>query len=267
MKKVRNLAVVVLLCALVVCITVIAAGESIKKNVDIFYKNIKICVDGTYIEPKDADGNAVEPFIMDGTTYLPVRAVANAFGKDVEWDGETSTVYLGKKNTEAEADGLEELFRKYHEADNYQTVTVMKNLPLFGNVIMTIKTDGNKTFTSGVLGAGDTYTEIVDGEMYLYTQDENGNWIKNVTQAEETDEAQNEALYNADNYVKTGEGIYEYIGDVEIENTKDITLTIEDDKYIWKLNVISNGIVVEATIEVSEIGTTTVILPEISEAA
>ncbi len=77
--------------------TFAVAGEQIKKTVDVYYNGIKICIDGTYIEPKDANGNTVEPFIMDGTTYLPVRAVGNAFGKDVAWDGETQTVFLGAK--------------------------------------------------------------------------------------------------------------------------------------------------------------------------
>ncbi|MBR2021897.1 MAG: hypothetical protein IJ939_05615 [Clostridia bacterium] len=72
-------------------------GDNLSKKVEIVYRNIKICIDGTFFEPKDAGGNPVEPFILDGTTYLPVRAVANAIGKDVAWDSSTSTVYLGKK--------------------------------------------------------------------------------------------------------------------------------------------------------------------------
>ena len=72
-------------------------AKQVSEKVDIFYNNIKIFIDGTELIPKDANGNAVEPFIMNGTTYLPVRAVANAFGKDVDWDGETQTVYLGAK--------------------------------------------------------------------------------------------------------------------------------------------------------------------------
>lgn len=72
-------------------------AKQVSEKVDIFYNNIKIFIDGTELVPKDANGNTVEPFIMNGTTYLPVRAVANAFGKDVDWDGETQTVYLGAK--------------------------------------------------------------------------------------------------------------------------------------------------------------------------
>ncbi|MBQ9997667.1 MAG: hypothetical protein IJP19_01465, partial [Clostridia bacterium] len=35
----------------------------------------------------------------NGTTYLPVRAVASALGMDVDWDGNTSTVILSNALT------------------------------------------------------------------------------------------------------------------------------------------------------------------------
>ncbi len=74
---------------------------------DVTYRDIKIVVDGSQITPTDANGNPVEPFIMDGTTYLPVRAVANAFGKEVGWDDATSTVYLGQQPAEnGSVDGI-----------------------------------------------------------------------------------------------------------------------------------------------------------------
>ncbi len=77
---------------------ILSNGAAIAKSgtemLEAFYSNIKIVIDGTEISPKDANGNAVEPFIHNGTTYLPVRAVGEALGKDVQWDGKTSTVYL-----------------------------------------------------------------------------------------------------------------------------------------------------------------------------
>ena len=62
---------------------------------DVIVNGIKIVVDGQKLNPADANGNPVEPMIYNGTTYLPVRAVANAFGKAVYWDGPEYTVYLG----------------------------------------------------------------------------------------------------------------------------------------------------------------------------
>ncbi len=82
--------------------TVITSGmvfaKQISETAELFYNNIKIYIDGGEIVPMDANGNTVEPFTMNGTTYLPVRAISNAFGKDVEWDGATQSVYIGKKD-------------------------------------------------------------------------------------------------------------------------------------------------------------------------
>lgn len=58
------------------------------------YQNIRITLDGKEITPTDANGNSVEPFSVDGTTYLPVRAIGSALGLGVDWDGDTGTVVL-----------------------------------------------------------------------------------------------------------------------------------------------------------------------------
>lgn len=85
-----------------ICVTLILSSgvvfaDSISKTVTAVYNNIKIMIDGEEITPRDVNGNVVEPFIIDGTTYLPVRAIASALGEDVDWDGETNTVYIGEK--------------------------------------------------------------------------------------------------------------------------------------------------------------------------
>lgn len=96
-EKAKGFALGMLSAAVLAGMATGAAGDKISKTAELFYNDIKICIDGSYIEPKDANGNQVAPFIMDGTTYLPVRAVAGAFGKDVEWDADTQTVFLGAK--------------------------------------------------------------------------------------------------------------------------------------------------------------------------
>ena len=67
------------------------------QTIDVSFSDIKIFMDGEQIDPKDANGQTVEPFIYNGTTYLPVRAVGNAIGKEVSWDGVNKVVYLGAK--------------------------------------------------------------------------------------------------------------------------------------------------------------------------
>lgn len=82
---------------LVSTINVFAAG-SIKKQIDVLYNEIKLVVDGkSIVFGKDTTGKQIEPFIYNGTTYLPVRAVGEALDKEVDWDGSTQTVYVGKK--------------------------------------------------------------------------------------------------------------------------------------------------------------------------
>lgn len=64
------------------------------RQLNASYNNIKITLDGQLISTRDANGAPVDPFIVDGTTYLPVRAVSDALGLGVEWDTGTQTVKL-----------------------------------------------------------------------------------------------------------------------------------------------------------------------------
>lgn len=85
---------IVLLAIVILSTTVFATVGS--RTAELFYKDIKILLNGEGVTPKDANGNVVEPFIIDGTTYLPVRGIGNAMGLNVSWDAETNTVVLDK---------------------------------------------------------------------------------------------------------------------------------------------------------------------------
>lgn len=77
-----------------------ASVSNIQKTLE--YKNIQVSLDGKKLDLRDAAGNAVEPFMSDGTNYLPVRALAEALGLDVSWDGSTNTVVLKTAGAKAE---------------------------------------------------------------------------------------------------------------------------------------------------------------------
>ena len=64
------------------------------KTATLHYNGISIMLDGEYLTPQDVTGAAVNPFIIDGTTYLPIRAVASALGLEVGWEQETQTITL-----------------------------------------------------------------------------------------------------------------------------------------------------------------------------
>ena len=75
---------------------IVFASHSTQK-ISVIYRDIKLSTDGVEFTPLDADGNVVEPFVYNGTTYLPVRAVGEALGRDVSWDNDTSTVIISGK--------------------------------------------------------------------------------------------------------------------------------------------------------------------------
>ena len=80
--------------ALVSCMVVPVLAYSGTRNETLTYNDIKVELDGTRLTLRDGDGTVVEPFIIDGTTYLPVRAIAEALGLNVTWNGQTETVSL-----------------------------------------------------------------------------------------------------------------------------------------------------------------------------
>ncbi len=84
------------LCLFLLCGTVLAAASVGYKQINVAYDDVKLVVDGIKVTPKDVNGKIVDPFIYEGTTYVPIRAVGEALGKTVSWDGTTKTVYIGK---------------------------------------------------------------------------------------------------------------------------------------------------------------------------
>ena len=97
MKKLNNLkwfSLGIAVCLLVTVLVVPAFASTLSKTAQLVYNNIKITLNGNAVTPTDANGNVVEPFIIDGTTYLPLRAISNALNLDVSWDGNTKTAAL-----------------------------------------------------------------------------------------------------------------------------------------------------------------------------
>ena len=79
----------------VLCGSAVAAGTVTTRMIEANYMGITLVVDGVAVTPTNANGKVVEPFASEGTTYLPVRAIGEALGKKVTWDGATATVYVG----------------------------------------------------------------------------------------------------------------------------------------------------------------------------
>lgn len=72
----------------------IAYATTGTRSIDVIYDNIKVYKDNVLCELKDANGSVIEPFIYNGTTYMPVRGTANLADMQVTWDGANNSVYL-----------------------------------------------------------------------------------------------------------------------------------------------------------------------------
>lgn len=93
--KLKGFALGVAACLVVSTLTIPSFAASVKKQLTAYYNDIKLIINGETVTPKDVNGTVVEPFVIDGTTYLPVRAVAEALGQNVSWDGVTHSVIIG----------------------------------------------------------------------------------------------------------------------------------------------------------------------------
>ncbi len=109
--------ILIILSVLIVLIYGISVqATSLGKNLDILYNNIKIQLNGNEFVPKTESGDEIEPFINNGTTYLPVRGIAKGFNLDVSWIPEKSTVKLETKQNQY----LDELQFTSYETESCQ---------------------------------------------------------------------------------------------------------------------------------------------------
>lgn len=138
-KRIQGIIVGILIGVLVGSVGVFASSRYVQKTLD--YNNIKITLDGEELIPLGSDGSYVEPFIIDGVTYLPVRGIASALDLGVDWDGETKTVLLTTPET-AVADELQNMF-DFLGVEATETDTVLKfatkdnpDAPTYINVLL-----------------------------------------------------------------------------------------------------------------------------------
>lgn len=103
-------------------------AKQINDTIEIAYNNIKISVFGQECIPKDTDGNIVEPFIYEGTTYVPIRAISQAFGKRVDWNDETKTVEICQPFSYQEVMKAQDVIKTFFDDFAENNYTEMKKV-------------------------------------------------------------------------------------------------------------------------------------------
>ena len=145
MKKSIRMLAVLLCCGVLLTVAAVAAG-TYSKTLEAYYRDIKLSINGQTVVPKDVTGAVVDPFIVDGTTYLPVRAVAEALGENVAWDDATSTVLITDP-----APGCEGTWKAVKTSQDGVDTAVETSFPMGYSV--TLNADG----TGSTLIAGEPY--------------------------------------------------------------------------------------------------------------
>lgn len=87
MKKTIKGIVIGIIISIMLMSTVL--GAQVKKSIEVVYNSVNLTVNGTKV---NADN-----FLYEGTTYVPLRAVAEALGKNVGWNQDTFTASINDK--------------------------------------------------------------------------------------------------------------------------------------------------------------------------
>lgn len=69
------------------------AANTYQKSINVEY-GIKLVIEGASTSLTDVNGKTVQPFVYDGTTYVPIRAVAENLGVDVTYNSSSNTAIL-----------------------------------------------------------------------------------------------------------------------------------------------------------------------------
>ncbi|MBB6637826.1 hypothetical protein [Cohnella thailandensis] len=75
------------------------AGSNLQKITAYLNGNLDIQVNGTHFTAKDGNGNKLSPITYENTTYLPVRAVADAVNVPIVYDASKQQIRIGTGTT------------------------------------------------------------------------------------------------------------------------------------------------------------------------
>ncbi len=96
MKRFRDIFIGVLIGCMITATPVLA--ESVLTKIDVVLNGVNVQLEG-----EDVDVNSI---LYNGSTYLPMRKVAELVGKDIEWHGETMTANIVEKPDIKEGDNM-----------------------------------------------------------------------------------------------------------------------------------------------------------------
>lgn len=122
------------LAAVLVLSLSLSAFAAITGKTTIEVGPISIKVKGEIFQPTDVNGNPVDVFVYNGTTYAPLRALAEAYGLEVSYDGEAKMAVV-EEPEEAVEPVIPGDYSDWSEEEEaaYQEFKGMWNLEVYGD--------------------------------------------------------------------------------------------------------------------------------------
>ena len=129
------------------------AYDTVRQDDATLRPDYKIVIDGQSMNFKRSDGSPAFALVYEDATYLPLRAIGETLGRNVNWDEKTKTITLAGERTSSTSSGSAATGKK-------QEVTVQVR-PDFNIVI-----DGTaRQFTTS--SGKSIYPLLYDGSTYL----------------------------------------------------------------------------------------------------
>ncbi|BBI33521.1 prefoldin domain-containing protein [Cohnella abietis] len=73
------------------------AATKLKEIKAYLNPEVRVQVDGTYVDLRDVKGNAIAPITYNGANYFPIRSISDALDIAVDYNETTKTIILGEK--------------------------------------------------------------------------------------------------------------------------------------------------------------------------
>lgn len=113
------------------------AGTNMQKITASLNHSIEFIVNGATYKPTDPKGKPLVPITYQNTTYLPVRAIADALNVPVEYNSKSGQVMIGTSPSTSEvevseveysATHIKEIKKAYANFESFETAYVPKQM-------------------------------------------------------------------------------------------------------------------------------------------
>ncbi|MCX7711191.1 MAG: copper amine oxidase N-terminal domain-containing protein [Clostridia bacterium] len=94
-KSLKRIVIVASIAIIFICLVSVAYAAGSFKKIEAWY-GVKIMYNNQELTSN------VEPFIVDGSTYVPLRLIMTSFDKDITWDSANNKVMIYDKPTSTE---------------------------------------------------------------------------------------------------------------------------------------------------------------------